>query len=74
MKIRDKVDLIGNNVEDILEWAKIRRPDVVDHLHHLKNNQASLLLLSIGYAAGRTSVIAEIEDTTITEIEHGRIT
>lgn len=72
MKIRDKVDLIGNNIADILEWCRAKRPDCLAHVERLKDEDAFMLLMAIAYQAGRASVIAEVEKTTITEVCESR--
>lgn len=69
IKIRDKVDCVGHNFDDIMEWARVRRPDVVHHINQLRSNDAIILLMAIAYSAGRSSVIAEVEQTTITQLE-----
>lgn len=68
-KIQYKIDLVGKNLPDILEWCKVRRPDLVPHMQVIQKLEAYVLLLAVAYAAGRSSVIAELEGTTITEVE-----
>lgn len=67
-RIRDQVDYVGNNKPHILEWAKARRPDVARDLQTLLNREDLMFIAAIAYAAGRTSVVAELEKTTIAEV------
>lgn len=76
-RIKDIVNPIGDWQAHLLEWANARRPDTVMHLRALlaarandKQMEAAInLLAGMAYAAGRSSVIAELEKTTITEVE-----
>lgn len=66
MKIGDKkLHPVGQNVEDIIAYAKVRRPDVLNHLPGLLDNQGIMFVAAIAYAAGRASVVAEVNETTI---------
>ena len=67
-RIRDQVDPVGHNIVHILEWARVRRPDLVNILERAQNDDALMSLLAIGYAAGRTSVVAELEKVSITQL------
>ncbi len=69
MRIRHLVDRIGNNVPHITEWVRVRRPDVVEYVDTVMGHEDVMLLMATAYAAGRASVIAEVEGTTVTEVE-----
>jgi hypothetical protein len=76
IKIANRVDIIGHNVADIRAYVLARRPDVVDHIERIlserggrtDHNDALLFLLSIGYSAGRASVVAEVEQRPIADV------
>lgn len=67
MNIKDKVNPVGNNKKDVLEWVRVRRPDTAANIEKLWDQDGPALLMAIAYQAGRASVIAEIDGTTITE-------
>ncbi|VVB77418.1 Uncharacterised protein [uncultured archaeon] len=66
------VDIVGNNKEDILEYVKVRRSDVYDKLAPLLDRDDLFFIAALAYAAGRTSVVAELEGKTIKEVEESR--
>ncbi len=70
MKIRDRIDRIGDNAPHILEYARVKRPEIASMVDRLQENPAIGLLVAVAYAAGRASIIAEVEGTTITEVEN----
>jgi len=67
-RFRDTIDLVGNNISDIREWISKRRPDIAQDFERLLLRKDIVLLMSVAYAAGRSSVVAEVEKKTITEV------
>jgi hypothetical protein len=78
VKIADRVDIIGHNVEHIREYVATRRPECLGSLDQIieatksplrsQKDDALLFLLAIGYSAGRASVVAEVEGRTIKDV------
>jgi hypothetical protein len=66
--VRNQIPSIGENLKDIIAWARTRRPDVVAHLEQLAREDGPMMLLAIGYAAGRCSVVAALDKTPIEEV------
>jgi hypothetical protein len=74
--IRNRVDLVGDNNKHIREYVSERRPDVADSVHGVLDynlggdptKDGVIALMAIAYAAGRASVIAEVEGATIADV------
>ena len=62
-----RVDPIGNNHEHIQEWTRARRPDLTKVIERAVNDIDRMVFMAIAYAAGRASVVAELDHITVTE-------
>ena len=65
--VATRIDPVGHNLIDILEYCAVRRPDVVTQIERLAQQDALMFLLAIGYAAGRASVVAELDGIEVRE-------
>jgi hypothetical protein len=60
-----KTKELPNPLQETIRWCELNRPDIVDHMRRVQDNQALSFLVSLGFAAGRVYQAAPAHDEVL---------